>query len=315
MEDNRKGTWEDVTKECALELNGTGLGSYVTVRHNNNVMAHLGQVGEISGLHDKEEYRVTFAAQREGYTGHFTVEHFTPDPEPVIAYKAVIERDGEWKSVYEYGGFKVSTYTIGETVVSPSGLGIHCFGSLREAQIAYPADENQGKFARDDGRLAILAVEVVDKASRHLSGNDKQQKVCCYPSVKVLSVAWEEEKKEEWVVVTDECTFEKGSDRDDGETFISILPHLPSVCQSMFSLPALHNSQMASFLPRTFFTQPLSSIFIRRVHQSNLHSPRHIVLVLSAISFLYFEVTRPPRVSCGDTVVREISVIEFATQI
>ena len=213
MEDNRKGTWEDVTGECTLDwANLNNDGGNISVDHNGIGVAWVGW-GVKDGWFDHEEYRITTAPESDGVkqrAGAIKVEHFIPDPEPVIAYKAVRVEDGEWVSTYVLPGL---VYAIGKTTACHDGAGIHCFNTLREAQKAYPADRSAGQFFRRAGRVAILEVEALGAPTRRmLGGYHDDQQVICYPSVKVLSVAWEEEKKEEWVDVTKECTigFQKG---------------------------------------------------------------------------------------------------------
>ncbi len=203
MEDNRKGTWEDVTEECAVD--DTGHCGFVTVKHNEITVGWLGR--RVEGSKFQGNYRMTSTDNgRHGDCGAFKVEHFIPDPEPVIAYKAVIERSGMWASVTHYHG--VLVYAVGETVESTHGTGIHCFATLAEAKKAYPADRSTGQFFRDRGRIAILGVAGIGTPTELRGGYSDDQRVLRYPSVKVLSVAWEEEPpkpKEEWIDITDEC--------------------------------------------------------------------------------------------------------------
>ncbi len=133
MEDNRKGTWEDVTEECALEWweeASDGTKGHINIQHDGQRVAIVGHqvnadVG--GGAGRRGEYRVITIPDGK-HSGSIKVEHFTPDPEPVIAYKAVIERSGMWASVTHYHG--VLVYAVGETVESTHGTGIHCFATL-----------------------------------------------------------------------------------------------------------------------------------------------------------------------------------------
>ncbi len=203
MEDKR-GTWGDVTEECKVKPNytGHGFGSGVYVEHDENLVISYG-----AEAHDEsgDDYRVSF--EKDRYQGYFKVEHFIPDPEPVIAYKAVIEVDGEYVSTFigsDYDGadkFGSLTYRVGGVTESTEGEGVFCFDTLGATQMAYPADRNASHILRKKGRVVILKVEGIDDMS---PGNLNHNRY--YKSVKVLSVAWEEEKKEEWVDVTAECT-------------------------------------------------------------------------------------------------------------
>ena len=77
MEDNRKGTWEDVTGECKVKLNytGYGFGGGVYVEHGENLVISYGaEAHDESGV----DYRVSFSNDR--YQGYFKVEHFIPKP-------------------------------------------------------------------------------------------------------------------------------------------------------------------------------------------------------------------------------------------
>ncbi len=82
MEDNRKGTWEDVTGECTVD--DTGIAGFVEVRHDGVTVGWLGHRVESSKF--QENYRMTSSLDpedaRDGNCGAFMVEHFIPDPEP-----------------------------------------------------------------------------------------------------------------------------------------------------------------------------------------------------------------------------------------
>ena len=213
MEDNRKGTWEDVTGDCTVD--DTGVAGFVEVRYDGVTVGWLGHRVESSKF--QENYRMTSSLDpedaRDGDCGAFMVEHFIPDPEPVIAYKAVIERDGEWVSTFagslRGGPFDELTYRIGETTTSTRGTGIHCADTLKVAKRNYPpanSDDRREGFDRKDGRVVILKVEGIGAKGEASCMTYRESVV--FPSVKVLSVAWEEEKKEEWVDVTKECKLE-----------------------------------------------------------------------------------------------------------
>ena len=91
MEDNRKGTWEDVTEECTVDLDEDEVGT-VNVRHpgreirltlyGNSMKPWAAQGGAdfLTEEHKDEanSYRVTANPESNG----FKVEHFIPDPEP-----------------------------------------------------------------------------------------------------------------------------------------------------------------------------------------------------------------------------------------
>ncbi len=214
MEDNRKGTWEDVTKKCSVQWNSYSAGSYAGVWHDRAAIAWL---GKIPAVVPNPNYRVTFPdGIGELHSGYLKVEHFTPDPEPVIAYKAVIEVDGEWVSTWA-GGRRAAAdqerlfYAVGQIVTATKGPGVACFRELESAHEAYPA-EGKGSgtsIPRNDGRLGILEVQTIGEGTLPFNFHDAESRgAYCYPSVKVLSVAWEEEKKEEWVDVTRECKLE-----------------------------------------------------------------------------------------------------------
>ena len=107
MEDNRKGTWEDVTGECTVDLDGDEVGT-VNVRHpgreirltlyGNSMKPWAAQGGAdfLTEEHKDEanSYRVTANPESNG----FKVEHFIPDPKE------------EWVNVTEE--CKVRTYNF-----------------------------------------------------------------------------------------------------------------------------------------------------------------------------------------------------------
>ena len=208
MGDDRKGTWEDVTGECKVKPNytGCGFGGGVYVEHDENLVISYG-----AEAHDESGvgYRVSFSNDR--YQGYFKVEHFIPDPEPVIAYKAVIERDGEYVSTFTGGDhdgarkYGSLTYRVGEVTESTEGGGVFCFDTLEATQRAYPADRSASHILRKEGRVVILKVEGIEDMSPDNLTHNRY-----YKSVKALSVAWEEERKEEWVDVTEDCTVRLG---------------------------------------------------------------------------------------------------------
>ncbi len=209
MEDNRKGTWEDVTGECALHWHSYSLGGYAEVQHKGNTIAFLGTETRIS---DNRNYRVVNnGSTGASHTGYFKVEHFIPDPEPVIAYKAVRVENGHYRSVligseacdefYHLKGLDMLDYTIGGATRGAK-KGIYCFVTLEDAKAAYVTGTT---WQHADCPLAILEVEAIGVELERSAGEGPIGSVN-YPSVKVLGVAWEEEKKEEWVDVTKECT-------------------------------------------------------------------------------------------------------------
>ena len=205
MEDNRKGTWEDVTDECIIDDNGVC--GFVEVRHNGVTVGWLGH--RVEGSLFQGNYRMTSSLDPEdaryGDCGKFKVEHFTPDPEPVIAYKAVRVENGEYLSVLtgsrageDFHGSKgklALRYIVGESISAP-GAGIFCLESLDWAMNHYVT----GSTLRASGPVAILEVEGIGRPV--MVNTTRPAGSVNYPSVKVLSVAWEEEKKEEWVDVT-----------------------------------------------------------------------------------------------------------------
>ena len=222
MEDDRKGTWEDVTEECGtrpasddscLYVCHPGLGYVRALLGKHGIYGHCVEGGAAGDSPNARGYRL---ARPTADT--WAIEHFIPDPEPVIAYKAVIEKDGEWVSTFasadqtptkDYPGGQRSqrlTYTIGCVTESTHGPGIYCYPRLRDAKRMYPSGDGR-PIERNVGRLAILEVEATGL------GQITNLITVCYPSVKVLSVAWEEEKKEEWVDVTDECVAEVNARR------------------------------------------------------------------------------------------------------
>ena len=221
-----KGTWEDVTGEC--ELTWGYKGHEIKVVHDGVIVAIVGQrvnhinSGGLGKIGDKA-YRVTVTPDSDPlWSGKIEVEHFIPDPEPVIAYKAVIEKDGGYVSTFAGSPpgqqFDELTYRMGQTTTSSRGTGIHCADTLEVAMRNYPpadSDDRREGFDRKDGRVVILKVEGIGVKGEADSFAHRESVV--FPSVKVLSVAWEEEKKEEWVDVTEECTV-----RLLGSGFVSI---------------------------------------------------------------------------------------------
>ncbi len=208
MEDNRKGTWEDVTEECTAEV----CNARVELRHEGITVALMGHQVNINCGTSAKGYRVTTTASRHAtFSGDIKVEHFIPDPEPVIAYKAVrVDGDGVMRSIMcgsdvtwgPTGGHQLD-YEIGQNV-DGGKYGIFCFTTLEGAKSAYAMINPLPRSSRP---LAILRVgaygEPVDTSA--LSGLSARDDLISYPSVKVLSVAWEEEKKEEWIDITAEC--------------------------------------------------------------------------------------------------------------
>ncbi len=85
MEDNRKGTWEDVTGECTLkwwEDAFDGTKGHIDIKHDGQRVAIVGhQVNADVGGAFGGEYRVITTPDGT-YSGTIKVEHFTPDPEP-----------------------------------------------------------------------------------------------------------------------------------------------------------------------------------------------------------------------------------------
>ncbi len=207
----KNGAWEDVTGQCTLEwANLDRNGGNIEVAHNGAGVAWVGHDVK-DGWDARGKYRLTATPEAPDDSikqlgGAIKVEHFIPDPEPVIAYKAVIERDGEYVSTFAGGDhdgarkYGSLTYCVGEVTESTEGEGVFCFDTLEATQRAYPADRNDSHILRKKGRVVILKVEGIDDMS---PGNLNHNRY--YKSVKVLSVAWEEEKKEEWVNVTEEC--------------------------------------------------------------------------------------------------------------
>ena len=214
MEDDRKGTWADVTGECTLkwwEDAFDGTKGHIDIQHDGQRVAIVGHqvnadVGSAFG--QRGEYRVITTPDGT-YSGTIKVEHFIPDPEPVIAYKAVIEVDGEWVSTWA-GGRRATdqerlSYEVGQIVTATQGPGVACFRDLESAHEAYPSEGERGanSIPRNNGRLGILEVQTIGEGKPPVNLYDaKERGIYCYPSVKVLSVAWE---KEEWVDITAEC--------------------------------------------------------------------------------------------------------------
>ncbi|KKL76985.1 hypothetical protein LCGC14_2039400, partial [marine sediment metagenome] len=212
-------TWEDVTEECALEWweeASDGTRGHINIQHDGQRVAIVGHqvnadVG--GGFNRRGEYRVTTAPDGK-FSGSIKVEHFIPDPEPVIAYKAVIEVDGEWVSTWAggpcAGDLERLSYAVGRIVTATKGPGVACFTNLESARVAFPSPISKGgngSIPRNHGRLGILEVQTIGVGAPSPNVFDAESRgAYCYPSVKVLSVAWEEEKKEEWVDVTEECT-------------------------------------------------------------------------------------------------------------
>ena len=208
MGDYRKGTWEDVTDDCVVSMAHNSGGLCAFVQHQGHRIAWLGTRLNVEDKNDPR-YRVTECLSTVE-SGGIKVELFIPDPEPVIAYKTVIEVDGEWVSTFagslRGGPFDELTYRIGETTTSTRGTGIHCADTLKVAKRNYPpanSDDRREGFDRKDGRVVILKVEGIGAKGEASCMTYRESVV--FPSVKVLSVAWEEEKKEEWVNVTGEC--------------------------------------------------------------------------------------------------------------
>jgi len=80
MEDNRKGTWEDVTGECEVSWYSFSMGGYAEVRHNGNAIAFIGPKVRIC---ETPDYRVLNTdTVGDSYTGYMKVERFIPDPKP-----------------------------------------------------------------------------------------------------------------------------------------------------------------------------------------------------------------------------------------
>ncbi len=101
MEDDRKGTWEDVTEDCTLDWwtnswnNSRG---HIDVNHNGHRVAIVGhQVNTDVGSvwEQRGEYRVTTAPDGR-HSGTIKVEHFIPDPEPEWV-DVTYECEVEWK--------------------------------------------------------------------------------------------------------------------------------------------------------------------------------------------------------------------------
>ncbi len=211
MEDDRKGTWEEITRECEIDWgSGEKLPTNIRVQHNGDTIAYIG--GKCTQqLSCTEDYRVTAPSQNTGLqAGAIKVEHFIPDPEPVIAYKAVrVDEDGVMRSIlcgatdanYMSDGRQLD-YEIGQNV-DGGQYGVFCFSTVEIVKDAYIT----GYMARSRRPLAILKVEACGKPidTSELKGIPTNHDIISYPSVKVLSVAWEEEKKEEWVDITAEC--------------------------------------------------------------------------------------------------------------
>ena len=211
----KNGAWEDVTEGCALTWGYKG--HEIKVVHDGIIVAIVGQrVNHINsgglGKAGDKAYRVTVTPDSDPlWSGKIKVEHFIPDPEPVIAYKAVRVEDGEYLSVLtgsvageDFHGSKgkqALRYIVGEST-SALGAGIFCMESLEWAKVHYV----EGMTLRASGPVAILEVEGI--GSQVKVGTTRPEGSVNYPSVKVLSVAWEEEKKEEWVDVTAECKAE-----------------------------------------------------------------------------------------------------------
>ncbi len=218
MEDNRKGTWEDVTGECKAVIKCQGGSYWVEIQHGpaTNVRLTLSPKFTPWAVHDGKfsdgVYRDYRVLDNGGglETGGFRIEHFIPDPEPVIAYKAVrVDEDGVMRSIlcgatdvnYMSDGRQLD-YEIGQNV-DGGQYGVFCFSTVERVKDAYIT----GYMARSRRPLAILKVEACGKPidTSELKGITTNHDIISYPSVKVLSVAWEEEKKEEWVDVTDKC--------------------------------------------------------------------------------------------------------------
>jgi len=214
----KNGAWEDVTEGCALTWGYKG--HEIKVVHDGIIVAIVGQrVNHINsgglGKAGDKAYRVTVTPDSDPlWSGKIKVEHFIPDPEPVIAYKAVrVDEDGVMRSIMcgsdvtwgPTGGHQLD-YEIGQNV-DGGKYGIFCFTTLEGARSAYAMINPLPRSSRP---LAILRVEAygepVDTSA--LSGLSTRDDLISYPSVKVLSVAWEEEPpkpKEEWIDITAEC--------------------------------------------------------------------------------------------------------------
>ena len=205
-----KGTWKDVTDECAIKwCNFDEKGAHIIVTHGDATIAYVGDSVCVSyGLPD--DYRVTMREEAVAYWcgGRIRVEQFIPDSEPVIAYKAVrVDEDGVFRSILigtaQQGMVSPRAtqreYEIGETT-DGGGVGVFCFRDIEDCKRAYVT----GKFyPRSFRPIAILKVETtgeeIDPKVTRPNGSVN------YPSVKVLSVAWEEKEEEEWVDVTGRC--------------------------------------------------------------------------------------------------------------
>ena len=213
----KNGAWEDVTEGCALTWGYKG--HEIKVVHDGIIVAIVGQrVNHINsgglGKAGDKAYRVTVTPDSDPlWSGRIKIEHFVPDPEPVIAYKAVRVENGKYLSVL-VGDRAANTlatgaetsrelqYTINEVTHSPSDAGIFCFETLDGAKAAYAGLHHA--WVRSLRPLTILEVEAYGEGVPY-GANRRPPGSINYSSVKVLSVAWEEEKKEEWVDVTSEC--------------------------------------------------------------------------------------------------------------
>ena len=98
MEDDKKGTWADVTEECAVD--DTGHCGFVTVKHNEITVGWLGH--RVEGSKFQKNYRMTSNLDsndgRYGDCGAFKVEHFIPDPEWVDVTEECTLRFGYTKN-------------------------------------------------------------------------------------------------------------------------------------------------------------------------------------------------------------------------
>ncbi len=212
--DSEQGTWEDVTRECKIDKKDWDGGCVARIGHNG---ISVGYLAEGINVPLPSEYRVT-TGNEGGSSGYITIEHFIPDPEPVIAYKAVrVDEDGVMRSIFikNFAGAPNNApaaleYRIGETVIGGE-CGIFCFDSSSRAREVY----RKGKtlLPRFSQPMRILEVEAIGEQipEGKIPSTALRIPGCVnYPSVKVLSVAWEEEKKEEWVDVTADCQSEFG---------------------------------------------------------------------------------------------------------
>ena len=78
MEDNRKGTWEDVTGECEVHWYSFSMGGYAEVQHSERSIAFLGPAVVVC---KDPNYRVANGGGGLNHPGYMRVEHFIPEPE------------------------------------------------------------------------------------------------------------------------------------------------------------------------------------------------------------------------------------------